>query len=156
MIDCFSQAQGQRQGELDQKLSELEGHNPEFKIQRGLAHLLRQGFCEFEVVSPLEPAELRPRVFAQAAQTVQSQAQTELTLEAINLQGLSLRLYQASKSTLDDDLSRQLEQASQSARSLAKLHGAKAVILPRRLQLWWHERKQDRGSPGNTFEGGWD
>ncbi len=83
LIDCFSQAQGKRQGELDKQLSELEGHNPDFKIQRGLAHLLRQGFCEFEVVSPLEPAELRPRVFAKAAAAVQSQEQTELTLEAI-------------------------------------------------------------------------
>ncbi len=83
LIDCFSQAQGKRQGELDKQLSELEGHNPDFKIQRGLAHLLRQAFCEFEVVSPLEPAELRPRVFEKAAQAVQSQAQTERTLEAI-------------------------------------------------------------------------
>ncbi len=83
LIDSFSQAQGKTQGELDKQLSELEGHNPDFKIQRGLAHLLRQGFCEFEVVSPLEPAELRPRVFAQAAQAVQSQPQTERTLEAI-------------------------------------------------------------------------
>jgi len=83
LIDCFSQAKGKRQGDLDQQLSELEGHNPDFKIQRGLAHLLRKGFCEFEVVSPLEPAELRPRVFARAAQAVQSRAQMELTLEAI-------------------------------------------------------------------------
>lgn len=83
LIDCFSQTQGKPQGELDQRLAELEGHNPDFKIQRGLAHLLRQGFCEFEVVSPLEPAELRPRVFAQAAQVAQSRPQTELTLEAI-------------------------------------------------------------------------
>lgn len=83
LIDSFSQAQGKTQGELDQQLSELEGHNPDFKIQRGLAHLIRQGFCEFEIISPLEPAELRPRVFAEAAKSAQSQAQTERTLEAI-------------------------------------------------------------------------
>lgn len=83
LINCFSLAQGQTQGALDRRLAELEGHNPDFKVQRGLAHLLRQGFCEFEVVSPLDPLLLRARVFAQAAQTVPSLAQTQRTLTAV-------------------------------------------------------------------------
>ncbi|NJN31248.1 MAG: DUF790 family protein [Synechococcales cyanobacterium RM1_1_8] len=86
LIDCFGQAQGKPQGELDQQLAEIEGHSPDFKIQRGLAHLLRQGFCEFEVVSPLDPGELRPLVFAAAAQMAPSPRQTERTLEAIATQ----------------------------------------------------------------------
>jgi uncharacterized protein len=83
LIDVFALARGQTQGELDQQLAQLEGNRPDFKVQRGLAHLLRQGFCEFEVVSPLEPAELRPRVFAAAAEAPPGLAQTDRTLEAL-------------------------------------------------------------------------
>ncbi|CAB9500521.1 expressed unknown protein [Seminavis robusta] len=71
--------------------------------------------------------------------------------KAVTLQGLSLRLYQASKAAAaaENSNNRQqsvthLEQASQAARSLAKLHGARAVLLPRRFQLWWHTRTAEK------------
>jgi hypothetical protein len=72
---------------------------------------------------------------------------------ALNLQGLSLRLYQASRSTsslldlgnvVGGDSSttaargQLLETASQAAQKLAKLYGATSVYLPRRWKLWWH------------------
>lgn len=77
--------------------------------------------------------------------------------EALNLQGFSLRLYQASRScandcSLDDSNGdpaysiRQLEQASRAAQGLAKLYGATSFYLPRRWRLWWHDTKQNRHS----------
>ncbi len=80
LIDCFAEFRGQPQGELDRRLTELEGDSPDYKLKRGLAHLLRKGFCTFEAVSPLDPIELRRRAFASAAQSIPSPSQTEVTL----------------------------------------------------------------------------
>lgn len=54
LITCFQEAQGSTQGELDRQLQDLEGDSPDYRLKRGLAHLLKN-LCEFEVVSPLEP-----------------------------------------------------------------------------------------------------
>ena len=83
IITCFQEAVGCCQGELNRQLLELEGDNTDYRIKRGLAHLLRSGFCKFEVISPLEPQELRYRVFTLAAATVPSRQATELTLEKL-------------------------------------------------------------------------
>lgn len=66
-MDCFQSAVGKSQGELDRQLLLLEGDNPNYRIQRGFAHLLKNHFSTFEVISPLEPPTLRQRVFAAAA-----------------------------------------------------------------------------------------
>jgi len=63
LVDQFQNALGQPKSELDRALAELEGTSPDFKVQRGLAHLLESGFCTFEVVSPIEPIALRRQVF---------------------------------------------------------------------------------------------
>jgi len=64
----------------------------------------------------------------------------------LNLQGLALRLHQASRSLVLEDRftditsrtkTRPLEDASQAAQSLAKLYGANSHFLPRRWRLWW-------------------
>jgi uncharacterized protein len=90
LIGLFQQAQGETQGELDRRLQVLEGDSTGYRIQRGLAHLLRsETFSKFEVVSPLEPQALRQRVFAlasQAAPLPQTAPQT--------LQGLAQQLSQ--------------------------------------------------------------
>ena len=66
-------------------------------------------------------------------------------VRSLTLQGLALRLYQASRSTLNyDDIGRPMEQASREALVLAKLHGAKSYFLPRRFQLWWQDRKEQK------------
>lgn len=64
--------------------------------------------------------------------------------EALNLQGLSLRLYQASKSVRGGDAGRQFEKSSRAAQELAKLYGATSNYLPRRWRLWWHNVQQNR------------
>lgn len=69
LIALFQQAQGGTQGELNRQLQELEGDSTDYRIQRGLAHLLKsEAFSRFEVVSPLEPQQLRQQVFALAAE----------------------------------------------------------------------------------------
>ena len=58
----------------------MEGDSPDYRLKRGLAHLLKSGFCTFEVVSPLEPQELRQRVFTLSAQSVLSPIASQRTL----------------------------------------------------------------------------
>jgi predicted nuclease of restriction endonuclease-like RecB superfamily len=80
LIAIFQQAQGQTQRYLDRQLQELEGDSTDYRIQRGLAHLLKsESFSTFAVVSPLDPQQLRQRVFslsAEAAALPQTAAQT--------------------------------------------------------------------------------
>lgn len=83
LITLFQQHRGKTQGELDSRLRELEGEETDYRIKRGLAHLLRSGFSTFEIVSPLEPQVLREQVFAHSAQTVPSLQATDHTLMAV-------------------------------------------------------------------------
>lgn len=82
-ITCFQQAVGSTQGELDRQLQELEGDSPDYRIKRGFAHILKSSFCTFEVVSPLEPQDLRQRVFALSAQSVPSAHASIKTLNTL-------------------------------------------------------------------------
>jgi uncharacterized protein len=86
MIDCFQSAIGKTQGELDKSLHGLEGDSPDYRLKRGLAHLLKGGFSTFEVISPLEPSDLRQRVFALSARSTPSHHSTQLTLETLALE----------------------------------------------------------------------
>ncbi|MGB3789670.1 MAG: DUF790 family protein [Phormidesmis sp.] len=69
LIDLFQSAVGKTQGYLDQQLQIEEGEDTDYRIKRGLAHLLRNSFSTFEIVSPLEPGELRDRLFTLSATT---------------------------------------------------------------------------------------
>ncbi|NEP24401.1 DUF790 family protein [Moorena sp. SIO3I6] len=84
LIHCFIEATGSTQGELDRKLSDWEGDSPDYRVKRGLAHILKTSFSTFEVVSPIDPKELRQRVFALAAQSVPSRQATQETLETLS------------------------------------------------------------------------
>lgn len=83
IINCFQAAVGCSQGELNRQLLELEGDKTDYRVKRGFEHLLRRNFCKFEVLSPLEPQELRQRVFTLAAAAVPSRKATELILEKL-------------------------------------------------------------------------
>ena len=67
LIDLFQSAVGKTQGELDQQLHIEEGEDTDYRVKRGLAHILRNSFSTFEIVSPLEPVDLRDRIFALSA-----------------------------------------------------------------------------------------
>jgi uncharacterized protein len=83
IIACFQDCVGQTQGELDRRLLELEGDSPDYRLKRGLAHILRNTFSTFEIISPLEPLALRQRVFAEAAKTLALPDRRSDTLEII-------------------------------------------------------------------------
>lgn len=82
-IDCFSECLGKTQAMLDEKLQELEGDSPEYRLKRGFAHLLKNSFSTFEIVSPLEPSLLREKVFTQASLSPNIPKNRHVSLEAI-------------------------------------------------------------------------
>ncbi|UCH25164.1 MAG: DUF790 family protein [Trueperaceae bacterium] len=67
IIEFFADHRGKRRAELDEQLAVLEGDDTDYRVRRGLVHLVQTGFCEFETISPLEPGELRRRAFALSA-----------------------------------------------------------------------------------------
>ena len=70
IINCFQDYVGKTQAELDRQLLKLEGDSPDYRLKRGLAHILHNSFSTFEIISPLEPFVLRQKVFAEAAKTI--------------------------------------------------------------------------------------
>jgi uncharacterized protein len=82
LITCFQDAQGETRGNLTQRLQELEGDSTDYRLKRGLAHLL-MGLSTFETMSPLDPPVLRQRTFELAAQTIASPQATQLTLAKV-------------------------------------------------------------------------
>jgi len=85
IITSFQEAVGAKQGELDSRLQEIEGDSPDYRLKRGFAHLLKGSFCTFEIISPLDPVDLRKRVFALSAQVMPSLSSTQLTLEKVTI-----------------------------------------------------------------------
>lgn len=70
LITLFQAAKGTIRGELTRQLQELEGESTDYRVKRGLTHLLNSAFSTFEVISPLDPQMLRQRLFALSAETV--------------------------------------------------------------------------------------
>lgn len=83
LIACFEACRGQPQKVLQEKLQEIEGDSTDFKVKRGFAHLLKNHFSVFEVVSPLDPQLLREKVFAAACSGLPIPTQRLQTLTAI-------------------------------------------------------------------------
>jgi uncharacterized protein len=83
LIALFRAAQGSTRGEVEAQLQVLEGEQIDYRLKRGLAHLLESAFSTFERRSPLEPAELRQRVFALSAQSAPSPQRSMTTLTAV-------------------------------------------------------------------------
>jgi len=86
LIALFQTSQGGSHGSLKQKLQALEGEDTDYRVKRGLAHILTNSFSTFEIVSPVEPPMLRQRVFARSAQTVAHPQQAEEHLRFLALQ----------------------------------------------------------------------
>ncbi|MBD1855891.1 MULTISPECIES: DUF790 family protein [Leptolyngbya] len=83
VITLFQEARNGTRGALNRQLQELEGEETDYRVKRGLAHLLNSSFSTFETVSPLDPPMLRERVFALSAQSVPSAQATQMTIEKI-------------------------------------------------------------------------
>jgi len=82
-IGIFGLYVGKKRLELDEELSVLEGTDTDYRVKRGLAHLLLNGFCTFETVSPLEPVALREQVFKLAAARVPSPQTAALVIQEV-------------------------------------------------------------------------
>jgi uncharacterized protein len=84
VIALFQAAQSGTRGDLNRQLQELEGDGTDYRVKRGLAHLLSsEAFSTFETVSPLDPLALRERVFALAAQGVPSAQATLQVMQTV-------------------------------------------------------------------------
>lgn len=84
LITIFTEATHGTKGDLDRQLQELEGEETDYRVKRGLAHLLKSdAFSTFETISPIAPALLRQRVFQTSATHPPSRSATEVTLQAV-------------------------------------------------------------------------
>lgn len=68
LVATFSRHLGRSRGELESELKEHLGTGTAFLLHRGLAKLLFDR-CEFDTRAPLEPEELRRRVFTAASES---------------------------------------------------------------------------------------
>jgi uncharacterized protein len=80
LIALFCAAQGSTRGEIEVQLQVLEGEHTDYRMKRGLAHLLESAFSTFEMHCPVDPATLRQRVFACSAPSVPSPQSSTATL----------------------------------------------------------------------------
>ncbi|MBF2025536.1 MAG: DUF790 family protein [Oscillatoriales cyanobacterium C42_A2020_001] len=86
LIEVFQAAKGETRGNLNRQLQELEGEETDYRVKRGLAHLLNgDAFSTFETVSPLDPATLRQRVFLLSSQMASSLQATQTTLQQLSI-----------------------------------------------------------------------
>jgi uncharacterized protein len=83
LIALFDDFQGLARGDLDEALVEDEGDATDYKVRRGLAHLLYGDRCTFETSSVLEPGMVRERVFDLAAKLRPTLADTPGLLEEL-------------------------------------------------------------------------
>jgi predicted nuclease of restriction endonuclease-like RecB superfamily len=84
LVSIFREYLDKPRGEVEAALADYEADATDYRTVRGLAHIIESGFCEFETVSPLEPALLRERVFALSAEHLtHNPTQSERTIERI-------------------------------------------------------------------------
>lgn len=83
LIALFQDAKGNTRGALNRQLQELEGEETDYRIKRGLAHLLNSAFSTFETISPLDPIMLRQRVFALSAAQVPNPLTINATIDQV-------------------------------------------------------------------------
>ncbi|GGJ26908.1 DUF790 family protein [Deinococcus roseus] len=67
IIEIFEQHVGLTRRDLSEALQTLEGESTDYRTKRGLAHLLSTEHSTFDPITPLEPIQLRERVFLHAA-----------------------------------------------------------------------------------------
>ncbi len=65
ILDVLREGIGRRRGEIDEEIAAIVGDGVDHKLTRGLVKLALDR-CDFEVQSPVPPADLRARVFRMA------------------------------------------------------------------------------------------
>lgn len=87
LISLVREHQQRRRSELQKALDDYIGVGTDYRILRGLIKLLVDR-CEFETVAPMEPSELRQRLFLRAFQhhpVMQREAVLELAAQELNI-----------------------------------------------------------------------
>jgi predicted nuclease of restriction endonuclease-like RecB superfamily len=75
LLELFRGSGGRTRGELDDELQELFGSDPSQLVHQGLAKLLEDR-CEFDVVAPHSPEQLREQVFRAASESRRQRAES--------------------------------------------------------------------------------
>jgi uncharacterized protein len=83
IIALFRDFHGSSRADLDEALLEDEGSRTDYRVRRGLAHLLYGDRTEFNVSSVLEPGVIRERAFELSARLRPALADTPSLLEEL-------------------------------------------------------------------------
>ncbi|MPY68153.1 DUF790 family protein [Deinococcus sp. SDU3-2] len=81
LIRTFEANLGKRRADLDEDLRVLAAGRPDFKVLRGMAHLLSNGSSTFETGGHAEPSLVRKKVFELAQAHPPSRLRRDLVLE---------------------------------------------------------------------------
>ncbi|SMB80114.1 DUF790 family protein [Deinococcus hopiensis] len=81
VIAAFEANLGKRRAELDEELRQLEAGRTDFKVLRGMAHLLTNSCATFEAGGDIEPSTVREKVFGLAQTHPPSRHRRTLVLE---------------------------------------------------------------------------
>ncbi|AFZ69373.1 DUF790 family protein [Deinococcus peraridilitoris] len=81
LIELYDFNVGERKRTLNELLSQLEEGRSDFKVIRGLSHLLASDHSTFETRAKTEPARIREKVFALAQHSPPSRIRRQVVLE---------------------------------------------------------------------------
>lgn len=81
LIGTFENHLGDRRWQLEEDLKTLEAGRPDYRMVRGLAHLLASDFAEFETAGEIEPGAVRAKVFELAQAHPPSRSRRQGVLE---------------------------------------------------------------------------
>ena len=82
LIRVFESHAGGSRQELDEELADITGAGTDFLFHRGLSKLLKDR-CTFASASPVDPVELRSRIFESAAAAYRNTDQVRIDREAV-------------------------------------------------------------------------
>ncbi len=83
LIGLFQTAQGKTRADLLTDLQVLEGDFIDYRVKRGLSHLLSTAYSTFEMIAPLDPSMLRQRAFSMSATSVPSLQSTHAAFNTL-------------------------------------------------------------------------
>ncbi len=127
IIDLFVLHHGRSRRDLDEALEADTADSTDYRVRRGLAHLLYSECCEFSSVSLIEPSLARAEVFALAAKHRPTLATAAATLDI-----------QATIFT--QNLSRPVSRANLEQSLYADLREAQVIALTAPTPEWLLER----------------
>ena len=111
IIDLFGLHHGRSRRELDEALEAETADSTDYRVRRGLAHLLYSESCEFATQSVFEPSQTRAEVFAAAALARPSLATVGALLERLAVQKSQNQTALCTKADVEQSLYADLREA---------------------------------------------